>query len=221
MNLHSPLRRVFCTAIIGLCAGLVGGCVEGGTTTPIASVSSASGDAYIRRATGGQVLAKGGEALFSRDGFWTGAGTMHISAAAGGEIEVYPNTDPIIQKSICFAISFFHKGKLHVVGSGMCVNGDYQASNVGYEYIAPGVRRVWVLEGQVRVMTPPFGVIRTGQRADLVNGQLTNLTTFSPADFAKQFPPIQGSRIPPQRFRDFRPRRQVPAPPPPEGPVVG
>ena len=211
-------RRTIAVSMLGLLTGtLLSGCVTDGSE-PIATVSYAQGDAYILRAnSNAPTAAIKDEPLYAGDGFRTGAGTMQLVPASGGTVDVYPGTDPIIEKSFCFAVRLFSHGGLHVNGHGICVNETLTASDVGYEFVRPGVMRVWVLEGQVRLLLPPFATITSGQRADVEKGRIIGRSAFTPREFARRFPPVTRSVQPIGRLQRIR----TPPPPPlPQEPVV-
>jgi len=213
-------RHLIRTGLVGLCLGLLGSCVAVPPHTLVATVRYPQGEAYVIRAGSNATPAFDGELLYDGDGFSTGSGTMQLIPVSGGSVDVYPGTDPIIEKSFCFAIRLFSHGGMHVNGHGICVDETLTASNVGYDFVAPGVMEVWVLEGQVRLLTPPFSPIGAGQRVQIQNGVIISRSTFTPAEFARRFPPIAGAerpltRIPPvQRPIRLPPRQQ-------QGPVVG
>ncbi len=215
---HNPMRPSIRTGLVGLCVGLLSSCATVPPTTVVATVSDAQGEAYVIRAgSNTQTPAFKGEMLYDGDGFSTGAGTMQLLPASGGTVDVYPNTDPIIEKSFCFAVRLFSHGGIHVNGHGICVNETLTASDVGYDFVRPGVMEVWVLEGQVRLLTPPFSTITTGQRAEIQNGVIISHSTFTPAEFARRFPPINRSKPLPPVGRIIR----VPPQRPQQGPIVG
>jgi hypothetical protein len=171
-------------------ACLVASCATADPNTPIARVTEAQGEAFITRTNGASEPADLGDLLLPGDGFRTGAGTMKLTAMRGGTVDVYPNTDPFVEESLCFAISFFKKGKIRILGSGMCVNGVYQKSDVGYEMLGPDTMRIWVREGEVRQLIPPFATITTGNRGDLAGGQIVNRAAIAPGEFESRFPPL-------------------------------
>jgi len=180
------LRNILMVAMLAL--GLAA-CAT--PTGPIATITNVNGEAFLTRAAGGEVAAKPGDVLLQGDGFRTLNGTMLLTTTAhGGTIEVYDHTDPIVEEALCFAISFFKKGRMRVVGSGFCVNGVYQESDVGYEIIGPDAMRVWVLEGHVRKNILSQESITAGNRADIVNGAIINRAPFTPPEFEARFPPV-------------------------------
>lgn len=195
MTSLARVQRLFLSGTVAL---LVGACaaLPAGPAGPIATVSQVSGEAYVTHAGAGDTPAHVGDALFSKDGFHTQSGVMQISPARGGTVDAYQNTDPLIEESFCFAISFFNTGRIHVHGSGYCVNGVYQHSDVGYEMIGAGTMRVWVFEGQVTLLTPPFSAISAGSRADIQGGKIISRSSFSPAEFSRLFPPLATKEVP-------------------------
>lgn len=191
-------RAILAPALACLAPLLASGCtLEGldtGMTPPpppqkiLATVTFVTGDAYIKRASGGEVPATMGLRLFDGDGFGTRNGRMNLDTPSGTHVEVFENTDPILQDAVCFTISFFNRGRIHVIGKGVCVDGVYQASDVGYEIVSPGLMRVWVLQGQARLVRPGGTVITTGQGMDVQRGQITRTFTFTPVEFSRRFP---------------------------------
>lgn len=161
---------------------LLAGCMTGGgvTSTPIASVTEVSGaSAFVIPRSGSERGAAVGDQLFPGDGFRTGASsTMVLVPASGGRVDVYENTDPIVEDSFCFAIRLFHRGKLRVNGHDICVDEVIQASDVGYERLANGNLRVWVFEGQVRVLRNPSQVLNTNETGEIAGGQVINRQNF-------------------------------------------
>lgn len=191
MKTQTSSRRSFAKAFsLLVLASLAASCATTSPNTPIARVSQAQGEAFITRSNGASEPADVGDVLLPGDGFRTGAGTMQLTAMRGGTVDVYENTDPIVEESLCFAVSFFKKGKIRILGSGMCVNGVYQKSDVGYEMLGPETMRIWVREGEVRQIVPPFETITTGNRGDLAGGRIVNRAVIAPGEFESRFPPL-------------------------------
>ena len=118
---------------------------------------------------------------------------MEFLTNRGQSITIYENSDPFLKEAACFSVSFFHSGKLHIDGSHVCVNGQYQqASDVGYEALGPDVMRIWVNRGQVVALSNPAIVIYAGEGAVISRGQQLRgpKTKISPQEFAQRFPRI-------------------------------
>lgn len=205
MNVGKIIRSRISGVTMAACGALLlGGCDLGalseGLVPPrkrleVASVSQVTGpNAYIHRLTGEDIEARPGEKLYDGDGFRTGPNThMEINTIHNQSITIFENSDPFLKEAACFTVSFFHSGKLHIDGSHVCVNGQYQQeSDVGYEALGPDVMSIWVNRGQVVALSNPAIVIYAGEGAVIVGGQRLRgpKTRHSSQQFAQRFPRI-------------------------------
>lgn len=91
----------------------------------VATVTAIQGSrAWVEPGAGGPVQAATvGRRIHVGDRFFTGAGTrMALSFARGGSVELDENTDPgLLQELECLVISLFHRGRLFVDATDVCV----------------------------------------------------------------------------------------------------
>jgi hypothetical protein len=72
----------------------------------------------------------------------------------------------------------------------LCYGAGYLAMHAHMAMLGEDTMRIWVREGEVRQLVPPFETITGGTRGDLIGGRIVNRTTIAPRDFESRFPPL-------------------------------
>jgi hypothetical protein len=160
---------------------LAGGCATRTPVDYVATITAIEGrNAFIDPGNAGRPeAATVSRRVHNGDRFFTGPGTrMTVSFARGGYVELDENTDPrLIQELACLAISLFHKGKMFVDASGVCVDAigtsSQQKSKVVYAVVpSGGYLQVTVVDGQVNFRQPAGAVVGAGYRLDAQGGRI-------------------------------------------------